>query len=93
VVRRSDDNGAQLVVHVLAVHEEVVELVAADDRAQARHGDSLAGEAEVVHPDNGLDRIHHLEVDDRVDLDGHVVLRYDCLWRDVDDLDAKRDLD
>ena len=75
------------------MREQVVELVAADDRPQARHGDALAGEAEVVHAEHGLDRVDHLEVDHGVDLDGDVVLGDHRLRRDVHHLDPQRHLD
>jgi len=66
--------------------------VATDDGPEAGHGDALTGEAEVVHADHSLDRFDHLEVDHRVHLDRHVVLRYDRLRRNIDHLDTKRDL-
>ena len=54
-------------------------------------GDPLAGKAEVVHADDSPDRIDDLEVDDRVDRDGDVVLRDHGLGRDVHDLDPEVD--
>ena len=83
----------QLVVDVLSVGEEIVELVASDDRAQARHCDALAGEPKVVHSDDGLDRVVHPEVDDGVDLQGDVVGRDRRLGGNVDHLDPEVHLD
>ncbi len=90
---RQRDLRLQLVVDVLSVGEEIVELVAPDDRAQARHGDALAGEPEVVHSDDGLDGVVDPEVDDGVDLQGDVVGRDRRLRGNVDDFDPEVHLD
>ena len=90
---RQGDLSLQLVVYVLAVCEEVVELVAPDDRAQAGHGDALARQAEVVHADDGLYRVGDPEVDDGIDLQRDVVGRDGGLGGNVDHLDTEIDFD
>ena len=73
--------------------EEIVELVAPDDRAQARHRDALARKPEVVDAHDGPHRIGDPEVDDGVNLQGDVVGRDRRLRGDVDHFDAEIHLD
>ncbi len=72
-------------VDLFAFREQLVELDLAEHRAQRRLRQLARRVVVVLDLDDRLARVHHAEVDDRVDLDRDVVARDDVLRRHVVD--------
>src|SRR5690606_30482964 len=70
---RAVDHQLEALVQPLAVGQQVVQVALADDAPQRRLRHLGHREPVVLHTDDGLHRVDHLEVDDRVDPDGDVV--------------------
>ena len=70
-----DGDVLEAVVQLLALGEELVQGGLPEDRPQRRLGQLLGGIEVVRHLHDRLRRVHDVEVDDRVDLDGDVVPR------------------
>jgi hypothetical protein len=71
-------------VDLLALGEQLVELVLAEHRAQRRLRDLRGRDHEVLDLDDRGLRLDDPEVGDRIHADRHVVLRDHFLWRDVE---------
>jgi len=80
------DGREQAGVDRVALREDLVQLHGADHRAQIGLGQLGDGVDQIVDPIGGRRGVHHLDEDDRVDLDRHVILGDDLLLRDVQHL-------
>ena len=84
-VRVRVDDGLELPAQLVALGEQLVERGLAQDGAQRCLGELGGGVDVVLHLEDGLERVHDPEVDDRVHLHRDVVPRDDVLGRHVHD--------
>src|SRR6185437_11472685 len=89
--RRLLYNLAHALVDLIAAGERAVELHLADDVAQRRARERFEREREILDGVGGLLRIGDAIVEDRIDVDGHVVFRDHGLARKVEHLLAEID--
>ncbi len=91
-IRQVIDDPLQFLVEPVALAQNVIELDLGQHRPQGCLRNLRCSEEVILNLDDGLDRFEHLEVDDRVDSNGHVVARDDVLWRHVESHYLKIDL-
>ena len=83
------EDALQVDVELVALRQQVVHLVLADDRAERRLRDLTGGVEGVRHLDDGLAGIDDAEVDDRIHLDRDVVAGDHVLLGHVEHDDAQ----